>query len=447
MYEPVIYLYGKKPTTADPVVFIQEALVSHLCDKWNAQDAVMIFYTEKSEMLNWDPEKWNIKRRGLKQCLNNHISKKKLQVKLNPNDDSGRDYIIPVGFTNDEIWEIFNKVYEKLQNGDEIYFDVTHAFRTIPMFTSVLFNYCRFMKNTTVKGVYYGAFESLGSIDQVRKITPEKREVPIVDMTSLVSLQSVNVAASNFSSYGGLGAEGLNIASTGNKDVDEAVVAINNALYDFEFYLQVCRLDDIKKGSYIKEIEDNIAAIKASSISEPHKKLLESISNELTQKGFKSIITYENVEAAVLWAIDHCMIQQALTLAREYFPYRICESVSYSNEFGFLDKKERKDVVDVALTYSNESDIKKKFSKTDKHTTKTDKTISAKKNLAIALQGVYGWSYLMEEYSEICRMRNKINHASSEDKVNLDYVAFQENIKSAWRNTKAAFDSLDEIVL
>ncbi len=38
---------------------------------------------------------------------------------------------IPIGIDEKEIWNIFEIIFEKINEGDEIYIDITHAFRNI----------------------------------------------------------------------------------------------------------------------------------------------------------------------------------------------------------------------------------------------------------------------------------------------------------------------------
>ena len=47
---------------------------------------------------------------------------------------------IPKGQSEQEIWEIFQIVYDRLKSGDEVIFDITHAFRSIPMLAITIFS-------------------------------------------------------------------------------------------------------------------------------------------------------------------------------------------------------------------------------------------------------------------------------------------------------------------
>ncbi|MDE6562425.1 MAG: TIGR02221 family CRISPR-associated protein [Muribaculaceae bacterium] len=325
-YFPVYYTWGerRRQTTDHRTKFIQEALSSRLCKDWSPNDCIMVFRTRESNDINWK-DKDGVP--GLKTVLQN-ISGLKCSINPEPDPSGDRDsYMIPVGFGEQEMWEIFKCVFDKLNKEDEIYFDVTHAFRTIPMFATVLFNYARFLKHTDVKGVYYGAFETLGPLYKIKSLPPAQQEqlsVPIVDLTNIVRLQEINTAAANFRDFGNLSSLSDILYETGISDLDKAVEDISVALDDLDFFIQTCRIDDIREGIYMQTISDRIATFCNSHVTnDAQRSLLREISKQLEEYGFKVYDSFRNVEAAINWAIDHRMIQQAYTMAKEYLISRV----------------------------------------------------------------------------------------------------------------------------
>ena len=148
--------YELNGKVSKPVRFIQEALISSICKKWEEKDKIFIFCTEGACQMNWvDNGQKNTQTDIEKIGLDQRLKDLNLQVKHEKVN-------IKEGFLLEEIWDIFDTVYNKLEAKDEIYFDVTHAFRSIPMFSTILFNYSRSMLDTEVKSIYYGAFEKLG---------------------------------------------------------------------------------------------------------------------------------------------------------------------------------------------------------------------------------------------------------------------------------------------
>ena len=81
------------------------------------------------------------------------------------------------GKDTDEIWEIFDVIYNEINDGDELFLDITHAFRYLPMLLTVLINYSKFLKKITVKSITYGNFMAEGDLK------------PIMDLTSISVLQ------------------------------------------------------------------------------------------------------------------------------------------------------------------------------------------------------------------------------------------------------------------
>ncbi|WP_077614757.1 TIGR02221 family CRISPR-associated protein [Caenibacillus caldisaponilyticus] len=85
-------------------------------------------------------------------------------------------------------WLLFDKVMSEIQDGDEIYFDITHSFRSIPFMALIILNYARLVKKAKIGKVMYGWFEKLGRPDEINNKSAEERLAPIVDMTNMVAL-------------------------------------------------------------------------------------------------------------------------------------------------------------------------------------------------------------------------------------------------------------------
>ena len=79
-----------------------------------------------------------------------------------------------------EIWDNFETIYRELQEHDEIYFDITHSFRYLPMLLMILLSYSEFLKKTKVMSVTYGNYEMSKKNDGF---------APIMDLMPLVLLK------------------------------------------------------------------------------------------------------------------------------------------------------------------------------------------------------------------------------------------------------------------
>lgn len=106
--------------------------------------------------------------------------------------------LIPYGLNRQEQIEIFNTVsraFERFENGDEIILDVTHSFRSLPLFATSLINYIQSFsdRNIHFNKVYYGMLDVMSEHNGV---------APIVDISPAVELQNWTTAAFSFKEYG-----------------------------------------------------------------------------------------------------------------------------------------------------------------------------------------------------------------------------------------------------
>ncbi len=303
-------IYNISGTNSKPVRFVQEALLGNMGFNFSDEDKILIFYTELSEKLNWKDngqERVNedIEKIGLESILKSKSYWKNVEsVKIDE------------GFSETEIWNIFDKVYSKLQEGDEIYFDVTHAFRSIPLFSVVLFNYSRFMKHTVLKKVMYGAFEKLGPAYLVKQMSVEERIAPVIDLSSMIQLQDLTQIASNLLEYGKIGSIANVFEDNTHKKIGQIVQKISKESRDIEEYIITNREKQIRDGAFVNSISSNIQTVlKKEDVTTPQKELLLKLQEKVSR--FKENGGIENIIAAIDWAIQYDMIQQAYTMAEE----------------------------------------------------------------------------------------------------------------------------------
>lgn len=453
-YFPVYYTWkdnnGKESrVTNEPTRFVQEAIVTKLCRSWTKDDCIMVFRTTGSNDANWvdrtitKEDGTTTTIRGLKSTLENirFQNGERLRCPINPDIDSNDSYIIPMGLEANELDTIFQCVFAKLNEGDEIYFDVTHAFRTIPLFATTLFNYARFLKGTAVKGIYYGAFEKLGPVYLLTQLPDEKKKelsAPIADLTNIVRLQEINTAASNFRDFGNLSAFSKLILGEG--DPDEDIKNISGALEDLDTYIQTCQLDAIEEGDYIATIESSIQNFCDSVFTtEAQRTLLKKISSQLNDYGFTPDCGYQNIEAAIDWAIDYRMIQQAYTMVREYIITRVYDLM---DELNVIDSfaKELLDEKDRSKDYNAEKDKTKVYKLREKIAGLVCKSTDVMKNSRTArnIWNSIPWiSYISPYFIKIKDQRNNLNHASLDNANTNDLI---ESLKKDWKTCRNELD-------
>jgi CRISPR-associated Csx2 family protein len=92
---------------------------------------------------------------------------------------------IPEGRSEQELWEIFDRVASAVDEGDTILLDITHAFRSIPMIVFPIASYLRKTKGVVIERIVYGAFEARKPLRMPPQ--PDDR-APIFDLTPLLEL-------------------------------------------------------------------------------------------------------------------------------------------------------------------------------------------------------------------------------------------------------------------
>ena len=314
------YIFNE--TISEPVRFVQEALIAQICKGWTENDRIFIFCTSKqstgvngAKELNWfDNGQSRIyddcERIGLLHRLTDLKHSLGLAAVVEEVD-------IEAGFSEDEIWDIFNTVYHKLTPGDEIYFDVTHAFRSIPLFSVVLFNYSKFMIGTRLKSIVYGAFEKLGTALEVRKIPKDERLAPVIDLTNIARLQEYNQVASGLKDFG-------KVKQITSVIMDDAFRELSASVTELDEYIATIDLNKIKNGKYITKFRNSYKFIKRKGkLVEPICNILDKLQNETSD--FVSGDDFRNIVAAINWTIKHDMLMQTFPLTQEYLNLHVAD--------------------------------------------------------------------------------------------------------------------------
>lgn len=135
--------------------FIQCATLEQVgARQWGAEDAVRIFITDRSKTANWDKAittRQNFKKEEM-PYTGLEMEIEAMQLKANV-----AAVHVPDGKDEAEMWQIFQIVFGEIGEGDELFIDLTHAFRYLPMLVLVLSNYAKFLKHTkTMSDIAYG---------------------------------------------------------------------------------------------------------------------------------------------------------------------------------------------------------------------------------------------------------------------------------------------------
>lgn len=95
---------------------------------------------------------------------------------------------IPEGHNESELWEIFDALTDAVQEGEEVVFDITNSFRSIPFLSFLAIAYLKAAKKVQVKNVLYGAWDAKDA----------NNRSPVFDLTPFVSLLDWLTATEQF---------------------------------------------------------------------------------------------------------------------------------------------------------------------------------------------------------------------------------------------------------
>ncbi len=293
-----------------PVKYVQEDLIKFFCNDFTEQDEIRIFLTDLAKARNWENDGFNKTNEGLKS----RFYKADLVCKIH-------DYSIPDGNSENEIWEIFEIILNTFHQDEIVMVDITHSFRFLPMLLTTLLNYAKYQKIITVKGIYYAAFESLGTISEIRDIPAENRIAPIFDLTSLSLLQDWTVASFDF-------INNANVQKL-NQLVKKENRFINSLSNNQKFFPQnvikkldllisniaLCRGKELLEFDY-NDLKENIEKLKAlSGLPKPFYFLID----ELYMKVQNFNNNYNDLIIVIAdWCLKHNFYQQMVTLLQEF---------------------------------------------------------------------------------------------------------------------------------
>src|SRR5574344_148109 len=321
-YKECIYCDDKVSFKSSGTRFIQKATLEYINAKqWSRNDTAIILLTKEARQKNWEDTDG-------KEGLFSELQRLNL-----PFRDNIVDLDIPEGRNEKEIWTIFSSIYENLSEGDELYFDLTHGFRYLPMLVLVLGNYSGFLKGTVINHISYGNWESHNS----------ENEAPLVNLIPLSELQDWTFAAGKFIECGnaddikGLTEKTLKSIlkdpNTRTKSAESLRGSIG-ALSDFVSAIETCRGKSIIDAPKLNEFRNKLAEVKENAI-EPLSPILSKVQDSLKDFNPGSI---DNVFAATSWCLSKGMYQAATTILEEGFVTLICstESIDIMEE----DKRE-----------------------------------------------------------------------------------------------------------
>ena len=311
--------YRLDNTPGEIVKYVQEDLVQRCCKGWNTEDEIRIFTTDEAVHQNWKDnghKDWETKQPKESTGLEQRFKRLGLDATI-------KRIGIPKGDNEAQIWEIFEKVYSTLRKNEEVVIDITHGFRSLPVLLMALLGYSRLLKNISVSGIYYGAFEILAASGEVRKMPVGQRIAPIFDLTSFDQIIEWTQATQSFVKNGAakdlkqLASKRINPVLKNSQGADPAAKAMGEIVKGIE---TICQNIFMNRGADIinydyERIKSQFQTLQQSDIFitplvplfSVIEEKIDVFANEDISNGFR----------AVDWCVSHGMIQQAITMLQE----------------------------------------------------------------------------------------------------------------------------------
>lgn len=392
------------------VKYVQEDLIKFFCKDFDENSEIRIFLTNDARKKNWDDNGHGVENIGLKKRLE-HLS---LKAKI-------KDYSIPSGNNEDEIWQTFQLIYDTFYNKEVVIVDITHSFRSLPMLLTILLSFTKQIKNIQVAGIYYSAFESLGPLAEVRKMPPENRIAPIIDLTSFSKLQDWTL--STFDYVTNANTKMLNKLVRDelfDKDLSESDKALKRIIKDLDNLtnsIALCRGKDLLEIDF-NNIKIQLENLKQSFlVPKPLNVLIDHIISKIYRFSTKD---FNNLLAAVEWCFEHKLYQQAITLLQETIITIILKETGFDPH-----NKSLRTVASNSIRIKSESISEDNWSNVNKNNKEAT-------NKILSLELV---EEIKSEYEKLTDIRNDVNHGGFlSDAKNID------SIKSRLQN------SIDNII-
>lgn len=457
-YQECTYQLGEHQETSR---YIQEALIKILIKKGIIIDEIVVFLTDRAKKENWEQAVTMFPNRFKKEFCKKYPE---LVSKITPilehteywNDSQEpspefglksiletafpkipkKDITIQEGKTTEELWEIYQSILDSVQEGDEIIFDLTHGFRTIPMLAIVALDCLRKNKKVKVSHLLYGAYDA-------REV--ETNIAPVFDVTMFLDIMDWSHALYTFDEFGTsapvyeLGTREIKIINQ-NEDNRNNYKSELKRLKKFVGALNIfSKTMDTCRGRYIenkKEQSISAAAInllltieevelEQNSFLKPLLPMVASIKNQVGKFAQKDNL--ETGMQTIAWCIEKGKMQQAYTALEESIITMACRLCDVSE----VGKENRQNVVSYAITSIGKENEKNRVKK-NANCSEENKKITSKTVEEVKCKLKNNYMELVDLANEVKDMRNDLNHFGfTNNEMGCDN--FKDNIKEKFK--------------
>ena len=312
--------YQKGEFLSDEVRFVQEAILQAIdAPHWTKEDVGLIMLTDKARKENWNKEiTQRCKFPGgpcyAYETLEARLERMNLPIRI----ETPR---IPDGKCEAEMWKIFKTMFDLIHEEDQLYFDLTHSFRYLPMLLLVFGNYVKFLKKSKVVHLSYGNYEARDIATNI---------APIIDLLPISALQDWTFASANYLENGNVGKlvelcnNELNLILRNESTRTEDAILLKKFVSSLDKVIDErinCRGISIVKSVNLKYLKQTSGKL-SNTFIDPLNPVFERIKDSLAD--FDENENVHNGFAAVKWCLNFGLYQQATTILNENIITFIC---------------------------------------------------------------------------------------------------------------------------
>lgn len=259
---------------------------------------------------------------------------------------NAEEIAIPSGQVEDELWEIFEAVVNSVKAEDKVVLDVTHSFRSIPLFVFLAGLYLQKASDVEIQGVYYGAYER------------DRERSPIFDLTPTLTLIDWLTATDKFINTGSATELGELLANIqrdfyrqGRQKHEpvspRSLISFGNSIQAISESIELVRpLKLMNETAELERIPYDSLKRDVGQFAHPFTLLLDRIQADYGQFALSNPRIAEPHQALMKqfdllhWYIEKSLSAQAILLGREWVVSALCVGL----ERDYLNNKERKHI-------------------------------------------------------------------------------------------------------
>jgi len=250
---------------------------------------------------------------------------------------------IPKGSSPDELWEIFDKVVKSVPNDCRIVFDITHAFRSIPLISVLAVAYLWSVRDIHLHCLVYGAYEAKSG---------EPPVAPVFDLTAMVNLLEWLAAVERFRHH--LDGEPLfrllkNIQSRARRNEPESLPTelqrIGGMINRLTEALLLGRAREVLKEAprLAEKLKDDQLREEADRWAKPISPLLQPLGRLIDEIALGAETDLEAHYHLARFYCERRLYPLAITLLREWIVSRACQLAGIEGD-NIFDRTQRAEV-------------------------------------------------------------------------------------------------------